>query len=509
MKKYILAIDQGTSSTKAVIFDIEGRIVAKGSEPLTSYYPQPGFVEQDPLEIYQNALSAIKYCLDAFRTEVSEDTGQIVTCGISNQRETFCLWNADGKPICPAIVWQCKRSVEICTELKGSLLEQEIIKRTGLIADPYFSGSKLIWLSSNYSEIKSAIKTGDVYFGTVDTWLLYKLTKGKCYYTDYTNASRTLFFNIDNLEWDSYLLKQFGLSGLNLPEVRPSSFDFGSTDFDELLPHEVVIGSMIGDSHAAAFGEGCFSPGTAKATLGTGCSLLLNTGGKRVESANGMMATICWSMEDRVEYALEGIIVTCGATINWLKNNLGLLNRSEDSEEMALAVKNTNGVYFVPAFNGLGAPYWNMNAKAVITGLTLGCNRNHIVRAALESIPYQIMDVITAMETSSNIPLTQLRVDGGISKNKFIMQFLSNILQKDIINIGMQDVSAFGAGCLAGIQAGIFHSIDELPGKVLDEIKYSPAVEDSCSEIQELYQGWMKEIYHLNNYNASLSNVKQ
>lgn len=497
-KTYLLAIDQGTSLTKAVIFDIQGRIMAKGSEPLTSYYPRPGFVEQNPLEIYQSVLGAVKSCLARFRAEVSPDLSQIKTCGISNQRETFCLWDTEGKPLYAALVWPCKRSAEICGRLRGSCLEQEIIRRTGLIADPYFSGTKLIWLCEHNSEIKCAIEDGRVLFGTVDTWLLYKLTGGRSYYTDYTNASRTLFFNIDDFFWDQYLLQQFKLSRLNLPDPRPSSFDYGVTDFDGLLPDGVSISALIGDSHAAAFGERCFSPGTAKATLGTGCSILLNTGSKRVPSANGMVTTICWSAGDRVDYALEGIIVSCGATINWLRDNLGLLKESADSEAMAQSVPNNNGVYFVPAFNGLGAPYWNMDVKAVIAGLTLGCDKNHIVRAALESIPYQIKDVIGAMEACSNIPLRQLRVDGGISRNRFIMQFMTDLLSKEIVNVGIQDVSAFGAACLAGLQTGIFEDLDHLPVNVLDEVRYYASVGKNVKEIQKNYEIWLKEIQRLN-----------
>lgn len=495
---YLLAIDQGTSATKAVVFNTEGRIVAKGTEPLASYYPQPGFVEQEPLEIYQNVLAAVKSCLAQFRAEVSSDVSRIRTCGISNQRETFCLWDAEGRPLCPAVVWQCKRSVNICNRLQGSSLEQEIIRRTGLIADPYFSGTKLIWLYENNPGIKSAIEGGDAFFGTVDTWLLYKLTGGRSYYTDYTNASRTLFFNIDHLCWDPYLLAQFRLSGLKLPEAHPSSFDFGDTDFEGLLPSRISIHALVGDSHAAAFGERCFSPGTAKATLGTGCSILLNTERKRIPCTNGMMTTICWSAGDRVDYALEGIIVSCGATIQWLKENLGLMHEIEESEAMARSVPNSNGVYLIPAFSGLGAPHWNTDVKAVITGLTLDCNKNHIVRAALESISYRIKDVITAMEQCSHIPLTQLRVDGGISKNQFIMQFLSDLLGKEVVNIGIQDVSAFGAACLAGLQKGIFQDLDRLPQNVLNEIKYRACDHGNSEEIQKNYEGWTREIERLN-----------
>lgn len=496
-KEYILAIDQGTSATKAVIFDTEGRIAARGTEPLTSYYPQPGFVEQDPLEIYQNVLAAVRSCLNQFRADASRDLNQIAVCGISNQRETFCLWDMHGQPLCPAVVWQCKRSVDICSRLQKSALEREIKGRTGLIADPYFSATKLIWLCEHNRSLKSTIEKGEAFFGTIDTWLLYKLTGGRSYYTDYTNASRTLFFNLDHLTWDDYLLEQFQLSGLRLPDVKPSSFDFGVSDFEGLTPNPIPIGAMIGDSHAAAFGEGCFPPGTAKATLGTGCSVLLNTGSRRIASSNGMMSTICWSIGNRVDYALEGIIVSCGSTINWLKDNLGLLKNADECEPMARSVPNTNGVYLIPAFSGLGAPHWNMDARAVITGLTLGCNKNHIVRAALESIPYRIKDVITAMEQCSNIPLKDLRVDGGISKNRFIMQFLSDLLAKEIVNIGIQDVSAYGAACLAGLHKGIYQDLEHLPNNVLDEMKYATSNDEKVSLIQKNYQEWHNQLTKL------------
>lgn len=495
-KDYLLAIDQGTSSTKVVVFDREGRIAAKGTSPLSSLYPQPGFVEQDPLEIYQTVLSAVRSCLDQFRREVGSDLSRIRACGISNQRETFCLWDEQGRPLCPAIVWQCKRSSEICGRLRGSSLEGEIIRRTGLIADPYFSGTKLIWLMENRPEIQAAVRSGRAFFGTVDTWLLYKLTGGRRYLTDYTNACRTLFFHIDRLGWDTDLLSAFGLSGLKLPEVRPSTFDFGRTDFEGLLPEPLEISALVGDSHAAAFGERCFTPGTAKATLGTGCSILLNTGSQRVSSDNGMMSTIGWSVGERVDYALEGIIVSCGATIQWLKDNLGLLRDSGDSEAMAQAVPNNGGVYLIPAFSGLGAPYWNMNIKAVISGLTLGSTRNHLVRAALESIPYQIQDVIGAMEACSGLSLSQLRVDGGISRNRFLLQFLADLLGKEVVNIGIQDVSAFGAACLAGLGAGIFEDLERLPQNVLGEVKYQPGAHRE--EVQKGYEGWLLEVERLN-----------
>ncbi|MCE5184863.1 MAG: glycerol kinase GlpK [Planctomycetaceae bacterium] len=493
---YILAIDQGTSATKAVVFDTQGRIAAMGTEPLASHYPRPGFVEQDPLEIYRNVLCAVKACLNEFQEKRSPDLSQISVCGISNQRETFCLWDASGTPLGPAIVWQCKRSVDICSRLQNSALEQQIKWRTGLIADPYFSATKLIWLYEQDRRLRAAIEEGDVFFGTIDTWLLYKLTAGQSYCTDYTNACRTLFFNLDHLTWDDYLLEQFQLSGLRLPQVRASSSEFGSSDFAGLLPRPIRIGAMIGDSHAAAFGEGCFAPGTAKATLGTGCSILLNTGGKRVPAANGMMSTICWSTADRVDYALEGIIVSCGSTINWLRDNLGLFKNADECEAIACCVPNNGGVYLVPAFSGLGAPHWNMDARAVIAGLTLGCDKSHVVRAALESIPFQIKDVIAVMEDCSEIPLKRLHADGGISKNSFIMQFMADLLQREIINMGFSEVSAYGAACLAGLQAGIFKGLDQLPKNALDEVRYS-AIGRNLQDIQTNYEGWRREIQRL------------
>jgi glycerol kinase len=390
---YILAIDQGTSSTKTILFDEEGKQFAKGSEPLKTAYLENGFVEQDPEEIIQNVLTSVEKCLNDFKAKGGE-LNSIKACGISNQRETFVVWDEKGKPLYNAVVWQCKRSIEICKRWKEAGYESIIKLNTGLLIDPYFSGTKLIWLYENKRTIREAIDSGGAYFGTVDTWLLYKLTNGKSYYTDYTNASRTLFFNLNDLNWDKNLLQTFGISNLNFPQSKPSSSFFGQTNFYNLLPSPIDITGMIGDSHAAAFGEGCFTPGTAKATLGTGCSILKNIGEQPIESRNGMVTTICWSTEEKVQYALEGVIVSCGATVEWLKNELELFSDSKQTEAMANAVTDNGGVYMIPAFSGLGAPYWDMNRKGSITGLTFGMNKNHVVRAALESIPYQIKDVL-------------------------------------------------------------------------------------------------------------------
>ena len=484
---YILSIDQGTSSTKTLIFDEEGKAVAKGFEPLKSYFSEGGFVEQDPEEIFQNVLTSVEKCLKEFKGEI---TG-INACGISNQRETFVVWDKAGKPLHNAVVWQCKRSVKICERLKNEGLEEKIKSKTGLIIDPYFSGTKLIWLYENVEKVKQAIDDGAAYFGTIDTWLLYKLTKGKNYFTDYTNASRTLFFNLKELEWDKELLSVFGLLKLNLPVLKPSSMLFGESDLNGLIPQPIPITAMIGDSHAAAFGEGCFSPGTAKATLGTGSSILMNIGSEVKGSKNGMVTTICWSTEDRVDYAFEGVIVSCGSTIEWLKNELQLIDDSKQTEAIATSVADNNGVYLVPAFSGLGAPHWDMNRKASITGLTFDCNKAHVVRAALESIPYQIKDVIVAMENDAGIELEQLMVDGGITANKFVLQFLSDLLERTIVNIGMPDVSALGAAYLAGLRAGVYKDLEHLKTLNIEKSFTHPS---EMEKMKRYYEGWRKAI---------------
>lgn len=488
---YILAIDQGTSSTKTLIVDEEGKTMARASEPLKTFYREGGFVEQDPEAIYQNVLISVKQCLDTFKSS-GRNLEDIQVCGISNQRETLLVWDENGIPLYNAVVWQCKRSIPVCERLKKEGLQEVIKSKTGLLIDPYFSGTKLIWLYEYVEKVRQAIKAGKAYFGTVDTWLLYRLTCGKSYYTDYTNASRTLFFNLSTLDWDRALLERFGFSRLNLPEPKPSSYHFGDSDFQGLFNKPLSIGSMIGDSHAAAFGEGCFAPGTAKATLGTGCSVLMNMGQQPISSEKGMVTTICWSTEDRVDYALEGIIVCCGATIEWLKNEIGLIGDSQKTEAMASAVADNHGVYLVPAFCGLGAPHWEMDRKASITGLTLDCNKNHLIRAALESIPYQIKDVIMAMEADAGVKLQELMVDGGMTANRFVLQFLADLLEKPVIHIGMPDVSALGAAYLAGLKAGIYPDVHHL--KELNREKTCVYPGEDREKVSAAYVGWQAAI---------------
>lgn len=490
-KKYILAIDQGTSSTKTLIFDEAGIAVAKGSEPLQTFYLENGLVEQDPEAIFQNVLAAVKICLDNF-SAAGCNSSQIVSIGISNQRETFVVWDTTGQPLHNAVVWQCKRSVHICEALKQKNLAATINQKTGLVIDPYFSATKLSWLVQNNEAVRNALQSGTAFFGTVDTWLLYKLTNGTAYATDYTNASRTLLFNLHTLQWDQELISEFGLTGIQLPEIKSSSANFGTTDCNGLLATPVPVTALIGDSHAAAFGEGCFEKGTAKATLGTGCSILMNIGDRPVQSKNGMVTTICWSVPGRIDYAFEGVIVSCGATIEWLKNELHLFSSSKETAAMANTVTDNGGVYLIPAFSGLGSPHWDMDRKASLTGMSFGTTKNHLVRAALESIPYQIKDVVVAMEKDAAVSLKALMADGGITSNEFVIAFLADLLQKEVATIGNPDVSALGAAYLSGLQSGVYESVEAL--KLLNtEKKYHlPSITNHT--VLEGYAGWQKTI---------------
>ncbi|MDQ5930706.1 MAG: glycerol kinase, partial [Bacteroidota bacterium] len=367
MKKYILAIDQGTSSTKTILFDELGQAAAKGSVNLKTNYFDNGFVEQNPEDIFQNVIDSITECLNDF-TQKGFNTSNIISCGISNQRETFVLWDKNGKALSPAVVWACKRSIGICSDLIAKGQNDFIRQKTGLLLDPYFSGTKLLWRLENDANLKEKVEQGDVYFGTIDCWILYKLTNGTQFKTDYTNASRTQLFNIYTLKWDAEILEKWGFSNLNLPEVCASSHSFGAFDLGEILKngkkHAIPITALIGDSHAATFGEGCFEKGTAKVTLGTGSSIMMNIGNKAILSNTGMLTTICWSIEGRVDYALEGAIVSCGSTIEWLKNELELYSKPSDTEAMANVITDNAGVYLIPAFSGLGAPHWQMSRKA-------------------------------------------------------------------------------------------------------------------------------------------------
>ena len=488
MNQYILAIDQGTSGTKSLIFNQNGEIVSSATETLKTNYLNNGFVEQNPEDIYLNVVNAVKNCLLNFETKGGNQT-EIKACGISNQRETFVVWDKDGVPLYNAVVWQCKRSIEICNQLKEKGLEPLIKEKTGLIIDPYFSATKLMWLYQHVDQVKQAIDLGEAYFGTVDTWLLFKLTNGEQYLTDHTNASRTLFFNIHTLNWDAEILNEMGLAKLNLPQIKSSSANYGSSTINGLFNSPLIIASMIGDSHAAAFGEGCFSAGTAKATLGTGCSVLMNIGEKPITSHKGMVTTICWSIENRVDYALEGVIVSCGATIEWLKNEMGLFQNSKETEDMAQSVTDNNGVYLIPAFSGLGAPHWDMSRRGEIKGLTFSTNKNHIVLAALESVAFQLKDVILAMEDDSKVVLSELMVNGGMTANSFLIQLIANTLQCKLNKGNTPDVSALGAGLLAALYVGIFANLDDIKS-----LKNHFQIFEPKSNHHQYHQEWLRHI---------------
>jgi glycerol kinase len=501
--KYVIAIDQGTSSTKAIIFDEAGNAVAKGHKDLQTNYFDNGFVEQNPEEIYQNVLDSVEKCLTDF-TDKNLTINNIASVGISNQRETFMLWDKSGKALTPAIVWACKRSIEICQKLKANNQEQFIRERTGLIIDPYFSATKLLWLLENDANLKQKLHNGEVYFGTVDCWILWKMTNGKSFKTDYTNAHRTLFFNIHTLEWDKEILELWGLEKLNLPKVCASSADFGVWDL-EFKPKEspftihhlsLTIHSMIGDSHAATFGEGCFEQGTAKVTIGTGSSIMMNIGEKPVLSSNGMLTTICWSTENRVDYALEGAIVACGSTIEWVKNELNLFKDVVETEAMAMKIADNAGVYLIPAFSGLGGPHWQMNRRASIEGMTFGTTKNHIVRAALESIPYQIKDVVDSMSQDMGADLKSISVNGGMTKNQFVIRFLVDLLGLPLKKQQNPDVSALGVAYLAGLKSGVYESIEQL--KKLNQAKTEEISPDLTNELVKIgYEGWKAKISKL------------
>lgn len=491
-KQYILAIDQGTSSTKTIVFDAEGQALAKGSAALhTDHFPN-GFIEQNPEGIYQNVLSSVRGCLKQF-VQKGHNLSEIISCGISNQRETFILWDREGQAVSPAIVWACKRSTGICEDLKAQGQEPLINQKTGLIIDPYFSATKLLWLLNDDAKLKKRVEAGEVLFGTVDCWLLYKLSKGKYFRTDHTNASRTLLFNIHTLDWDMEILKIWGLEKLRLPEVHPSIFEYGESDFEGLFKDALPISALIGDSHAATFGEGCFNPGTAKITMGTGSSIMMNIGPQPLHSQNRMLTTICWSMHGRVDYAFEGAVVACGSTLEWLKNELHLFDDPQQTEQMALSVLDNAGVYLVPAFSGLGAPHWQMNRRASIEGMTFGTTKNHIVRAALESIAYQIKDVVNAMKQDVSFPLKEIDVNGGLTGNRFLIRFLADLLKLNLRKRQNADISALGAAYLAGLQCGVFKTLDQIvelnkaqAQVILPNIENKAVVKD--------YLGWKKAV---------------
>ena len=456
MQKYIMALDQGTTSCRCILFDKKGNIISMAQKEYTQYYPQPGWVEHDPNEIYQTQIEVAKQAL--FR--IGATYQNISAIGITNQRETTILWDKDtGEPVYPAIVWQCRRTASYADMLIKKGLSDSFRQKTGLLIDAYFSATKIHWILENVPQAKEKAQKGKLLFGTTDSWLIWKLTDGAVHATDYSNASRTMLFNINTLEWDKEILQELEIPQSLLPKVCPSSFHFGDTTlFGGVIP----IAGVAGDQQAALFGQNCFTAGNAKNTYGTGCFLLMNTGEKPVFSTHGLLTTIAWGIEDTVTYALEGSVFTAGAAIQWLRDNMHMIQTAPESEKIAQQVEDTNGVYFVPAFAGLGAPYWDSYARGVIIGLTAGVHSNHIVRATLESLAYQTYDVLKAMEEDSHIALHSLKVDGGACANDFIMQFQSDIVNVPIDRPACIETTALGAAYFAGLYVGYWKNKEDI-----------------------------------------------
>lgn len=488
-KKYILAFDQGTTSSRAILFDKEGRIVKTAQKEFTQIYPKAGWVEHDAMEIWGTQSGVAREVLETAGVSPQD----IAAIGITNQRETTVVWDKEtGKPIYNAIVWQCRRTASICDDLKARGLEQYIRENTGLVVDAYFSGTKVKWILDNVEGAREKAERGELLFGNIDTWLVWNLTRGKVHVTDYSNASRTLLYNIKELKWDEKILAELGIPASMLPQVRPSSEVYGHTDENTFGGANIPIAGIAGDQQAALFGQACFSEGMAKNTYGTGCFMLMNTGERMVPSHNGLLTTIAWGIDGKVEYALEGSIFIAGASIQWLRDELKLINDAADSEYYATKVEDTNGVYVVPAFAGLGAPYWDMYARGTIVGLTRGANKNHLIRATLESIAYQTRDVLDAMQEDSGIKLATLKVDGGATKNNFLMQFQSDILGTDVDRPQVTETTALGAAYLAGLAVGFWQNKEEIATNWAVERKFENAI--SHDKRTELYSGWQKAI---------------
>lgn len=488
MSKYIMALDQGTTSSRAIIFDHSGNIVASLNKEFTQIYPNPGWVEHDPMEILDSQIEVAKAVLEKTGIKAEE----IAAIGITNQRETTVVWDKNtGKPVYNAIVWQCRRTAPICDEIKSNGFDKEILKKTGLVVDAYFSGTKIKWILDNVEGAREKAENGDLYFGNIDSWLIWNLTGGKAHVTDYSNASRTMIFNIYELKWDKDILEYLGIPESMLPDVKPSSYVYGYTD-KSIFGVEIPIAGCAGDQQAALFGQTCYDKGMAKNTYGTGCFMLMNTGEKAVPSKNGLLTTIAWGIDDKVEYALEGSIFIAGAAIQWLRDELKIIENSPQSEEYAQRVSDTNGVYVVPAFVGLGAPYWDMYARGAILGLTRGVKREHIIRATLESLAYQTRDVLEAMQDDSGIKLSALKVDGGASANNFLMQFQADILGVPVDRPTVIETTALGASYLAGIATGFWSGREEVAKNWGVDRHFEPNMDVATRE--KLYSGWKKAV---------------
>ncbi|GAA0070334.1 glycerol kinase GlpK [Clostridium sardiniense] len=489
MEKYIIALDQGTTSSRAIIFDNEQNILGVSQKEITQIYPKEGWVEHNPMEIWATQYGVLQEVMA--KTNITQE--EIAAIGITNQRETTIVWDKKtGEPVYNAIVWQCRRTASICDKLEKDGLKDYIKESTGLVLDAYFSGTKIKWILDNVEGAREKAEKGELLFGTVDTWLVWKLTGGKVHITDYTNASRTMLYNINTLEWDDKMLQVLDIPKSMLPEVKNSSEIYGYTNLGGKGGFRVPIAGIAGDQQAALFGQACFTKGSAKNTYGTGCFLLMNTGEEKVESKNGLLTTIAIGIDGKVQYALEGSVFVGGAVIQWIRDELMLVNDAQDTEYFAKKVKDNGGVYVVPAFVGLGAPHWDMYARGAIFGLTRGSNRNHIIRAALESIAYQSKDVLYAMEEDAGYKIESIKVDGGASKNEFLMQFQSDITDKEVTRPIITETTALGAAYLAGLAVGYWKSKDEIAKSWYVSETYKPNFCDE--ERSKLYSGWKKAI---------------
>jgi len=492
-KKYIIALDQGTTSSRAIIFDKNLNTIGKAQKEFTQIFPQPGWVEHNPMEIWASQRSVL--------TEVIAQSGislkDVVAIGITNQRETVIVWDKNtGEPVYNAIVWQCRRTAEICEELKSRGLEDYVKENTGLIIDAYFSGTKVKWILDNVKGAREKAENGELLFGTVDTWLVWKLTGGKVHVTDFTNASRTMLFNIKNLEWDKKILKELNIPESMLPKVRNSSEVYGKTRMGITIGEEngtsIPISGIAGDQQAALFGQAGFHTGDIKNTYGTGCFMLMNTGNNCIKSNNGLLTTIAIGIDGKVEYALEGSIFIGGAVIQWLRDELRFFDKASDTEYFAQQVNDNGGVYLVPAFVGLGSPYWDMYARGTIVGLTRGSNKNHIIRAALESIAYQSKDLINAMKEDSGIEINSLKVDGGATANNFLMQFQSDILNTKVLRPEIIETTALGAAYLAGLAVGFWKNKEEIKKNWRLNKEFTPDLSENLRK--KYYKYWKKAV---------------
>lgn len=489
MKNYCMALDQGTTSCRAILFDKNSKLVGSAKKEFNQIYPQPGWVEHDAMEIWGIQMGVMREVLETAGIKPEE----IAAIGITNQRETTVIWDKNtGKPIYNAIVWQSRQTASICEDLKSQGLEDYIKQSTGLLIDAYFSGTKIKWILDHVEGSRERAKKGELLFGTMDTWIIWNLTKSRAHVTEYSNASRTMIYNINDLCWDEKILEALDIPSEILPEVKSSSEIYGYTHESMLSGANIPISGAAGDQQAALFGQGCFKPGMVKNTYGTGSFILMNTGNEIIHSKKGLVSTIAWGMDGKVEYALEGSIFIAGAAIQWLRDELRLIYSSDESEFFATKVADSNGVYVVPAFSGLGAPYWDMYARGAIVGLTRGANKDHIIRATLESIGYQCKDVLTIMVEESGIPLEKIRVDGGASANNFIMQFQSDILGVPVERPEMLEITALGAAYLAGLAVGFWKDKEEIISQSPAMTEYHPMM--SVEERKKKYKGWEKAV---------------